>query len=58
MDPNAAAQIQAAIATGSIDYVKSVAGALAAQQAAAAAAATAGQEIGVTEDAGTGATDG
>ena len=57
MDPNAAAQIQAAIATGSIDYVKSVAGALAAQQAAAAAA-VAGQEIGVTEDAGTGATDG
>ena len=55
-DPNVAAQIQAAIATGSIDYVKSVAGALAAQEAAAAAAA--GQQIGVTEDMGTGATDG
>lgn len=54
-DPNVAAQIQAAIATGSIDYVKSVAGALAAQEAAAAAA---GQQIGVTEDMGTGATDG
>ena len=54
-DPNVAAQIQAAIATGSIDYVKSVAGALAAQEAAAAAAA--GQQIGVTEDMGTGATD-
>ncbi len=53
-DPNVAAQIQAAIATGSIDYVKSVAGALAAQEAAAAA----GQQIGVTEDMGTGATDG
>ena len=52
-DPNVAAQIQAAIATGSIDYVKSVAGALAAQEAAAA-----GQQIGVTEDMGTGATDG
>ena len=51
-DPNVAAQIQAAIATGSIDYVKSVAGALAAQEAAA------GQQIGVTEDMGTGATDG
>ena len=56
-DPNAASQIQAAIATGSIDYVKSVAGALAAQQAALAAQ-QAGQPIGVTEDAGTGATDG
>ena len=43
-DPNVAAQIQA------------VAGALAAQEAAAAAAA--GQQIGVTEDMGTGATDG
>lgn len=53
-DPNVAAQIQAAIATGSIDYVKSVAGALAAQQAAVAA----GQQIGITEDMGTGATDG
>ncbi len=57
-DPNAAAQIQAAIATGSIDYVKSVAGALAAQQAAAAAGQPVGGEIGVTEDNGTGATDG
>lgn len=56
-DPNIAAQIQAAIATGSIDHVKSVAGALAAQQAALAAIA-AGQQIGITEDAGTGATDG
>ena len=55
-DPVAAAQIQAAIATGSIDQVKAVAGAIAAQQAAAAAAAQ--QQIGVTEDAGTGATDG
>ena len=53
-DPNISAQIQAAIATGSIDYVKSVAGAIAAQQAAIMA----GQQIGVTEDTGTGATDG
>lgn len=53
-DPVAAAQIQAAIATGSIDQVKAVAGAIAAQQAAAAA----GVQPGITEDAGTGATDG
>lgn len=53
-DPNAAAQIQQAIATGSIDYVKSVAGAIAAQQAALAA----GQLPAITEDPGTGATDG
>lgn len=53
-DPNAAAQIQAAIATGSIDHVKAVAGAIAAQQAAMMA----GQQVGVTEDTGTGATDG
>lgn len=52
-DPVAAAQIQAAIATGSIDQVKAVAGAIAAQQAAAA-----GVQPGITEDAGTGATDG
>lgn len=50
-DPVAAAQIQAAIATGSIDQVKAVAGAIAAQQAA-------GAQPGITEDAGTGATDG
>ncbi len=56
-DPNMASQIQAAIATGSIDDVKSVAGALAAQQAALAAQ-QAGLNVGVTEDAGTGATDG
>lgn len=68
-DPAAAAQIQEAIATGSIDHVKAVAGAILAQQQAAAA----GQEqppadgqtpaegqppVGVTEDPGTGATDG
>ncbi len=60
-DPNAAAQIQQAIATGSIDYVKSVAGAIAAQQAAAAAGQPGvdlGQQTGITEDPGTGATDG
>lgn len=53
-DPALAEQIQGAIATGSIDQVKAVAGAILAAQAAAAA----GQQIGVTEDAGTGATDG
>ncbi|MBD5551771.1 MAG: hypothetical protein HDQ96_11470 [Lachnospiraceae bacterium] len=57
-DPVAAAQIQEAIATGSIDQVKAVAGAILAQQAAAAAAAEGEQPVGVTEDAGTGATDG
>lgn len=62
-DPIAAAQIQEAIATGSIDQVKAVAGAIVAQQQAAAAAAAQQQAegqppIGVTEDAGTGATDG
>ena len=68
-DPVAAAQIQEAIATGSIDQVKAVAGAIVAQQQAAAAAAAQQQAggqppaegqppIGVTEDAGTGATDG
>ena len=48
-DPNAYNQLQAAIATGVIDHVKSVAGALAAQQAA--------QQV-ITEDNGSGATDG
>lgn len=53
-DPALAEQIQGAIATGSIDQVKAVAGAIVAAQAAAAA----GEQIGVTEDTGTGATDG
>lgn len=58
-DPALAGQIQGAIATGSIDQVKAVAGAIAAAQAAAAAGIPVdGQPIGVTEDAGTGATDG
>ena len=61
-DPVAAAQIQEAIATGSIDQVKAVAGAILAQQAAAAAGAQPPAEgqppTGVTEDPGTGATDG
>lgn len=70
-DPVAAAQIQEAIATGSIDQVKAVAGAILAQQQAAAAAAAEQQQqptegqpvegqpaVGVTEDPGTGATDG
>lgn len=48
-DPGAYNQLQAAIATGVIDHVKSVAGALAAQQAA--------QQV-ITEDNGSGATDG
>lgn len=52
-DPAAAAQIQAAIATGSIDQVKATAGAILAQQAAAAQ-----QQPIITEDTGTGATDG
>ena len=55
-DPAAAAQIQAAIATGSIDQVKAVAGAILAQQTAAAAAQQ--QQPIITEDTGTGATDG
>lgn len=54
-DPAAAAQIQAAIATGSIDQVKAVAGAIMAGQAAAAAGE---QPPGIVEDPGTGATDG
>ena len=53
-DPAAAAQIQAAIATGSIDQVKATAGAILAQQAAAQQQ----QQPVITEDAGTGATDG
>lgn len=53
-DPVAAAQIQEAIATGSIDQVKAVAGAIMAAQAAAAPE----QPFGITEDLGTGATDG
>lgn len=57
-DPVAAAQIQEAIATGSIDQVKAVAGAILAQQAAAAAAAAEQQQPAITEDTGTGATDG
>ena len=61
-DPNVAAMIQQAIATGSIDHVKSVAGAIAAQQAAIAAGqqpgVDGGQQVGITEDPGTGATDG
>lgn len=58
-DPVLAGQIQGAIATGSIDQVKAVAGAIAAAQAAAAAGIPVdGQPVGVTEDAGTGATDG
>lgn len=58
-DPIAAAQIQEAIASGSIDQVKAVAGAILAQQAAAAAAQEQ-QPIppAITEDAGTGALDG
>lgn len=52
-DPNAAAQIQAAIATGNIDHVKAVAGALAGGQAAVP-----GPPVEITEDVGTGATDG
>ena len=54
-DPNAAALIQAAIATGSIDQVKATAAAIIAAQAGAAPVA--GQPE-ITEDAGTGATDG
>lgn len=54
-DPVAAAQIQEAIASGSIDQVKAVAGAILAQQQAAAAEQ---QQPTITEDTGTGATDG
>lgn len=57
-DPVAAAQIQEAIASGSIDQVKAVAGAILAQQQAAAAAAAEQQQPAITEDTGTGATDG
>ncbi len=60
-DPVAAAQIQAAIATGSIDQVKAVAKAIVAVQQAIEAqqAATAVEQLPIiTEDAGTGATDG
>lgn len=53
-DPIAAAQIQEAIASGSIDQVKAVAGAILAQQAAAATQ----EQPAITEDAGTGAVDG
>ncbi len=58
-DPNAAAQIQAAIATGSIDQVKAVAGALAAAAQAAQEAPAAMPVLPiVTEDTDAGATDG
>lgn len=53
-DPIAAAQIQEAIASGSIDQVKAVAGAILAQQAAAATQ----EQPAITEDTGTGAVDG
>ena len=63
-DPAAAAHIQAAIATGSIDQVKATAAAILAAQAAAQAAAAVpptappGVTVQITEDTGTGATDG
>lgn len=55
-DPEVSAHIQAAIATGSIDQVKATAAAILAAQAAAAAQPSGPAEI--TEDQGTGATDG